>query len=517
MKNISIRTGLLSLLALMTTLLLIVSVMGMVAINKSYQALLAVNDTQGVQLGNLASSNTNMQRIRVVASLAVRNIELNKLEDGAAAAQRAASYADIADQELQRFFAAVEGQDQAAALGLEIKKAYQDYREKGLNPMINALKQRDLKTYYAMIDTQLRPLGIAFDKANKNFFEYAQGVGQLQLDNAATDKTMMMVMIACCVVLTLALMLLAWMVMRLMLINPLHQAVRLLEYISAGDLTQPIPAASRNELGRLNAGLGVMQQSLVASVSRVRDASVQIETGSAELANGNDDLSRRTEMSASSLEETAASMEQLTATVKHNAENAKQGHELSESVSSTAQAGSKVMLDVMDNMQEIARSSDQIANILSVIDGIAFQTNILALNAAVEAARAGEQGRGFAVVANEVRVLAQRSAQASKEIHELIASSRSRVENGSQLTTRASETMSEIAGQIININVLMREIASASKEQSLGIDQINIAVNQMEDVAQQNAALVEQSAMATRSLKEQTQQLVQAMASFKLA
>ncbi|MFS2225461.1 methyl-accepting chemotaxis protein [Pantoea sp. B65] len=516
MKNISIRTGLLSLLALMTTLLLIVSVMGMVAINKSYQSLLAVNNTQGVQLGNLASSNTNMQRIRVVASLAVRNIELNKLDDGASAAQRAATYADTADRELQQFFAAVKGDERAEALAQEINKAYQDYRQQGLNPMINALKQRDLKTYYAMIDSQLRPLGIAFDKANKNFFDFAQNVGQQQLENAGSDKTMMMVMIACCVVLTLVLMMLAWMVMRMMLINPLHQAVRLLEYISEGDLTQPIPAASANELGRLNAGLGVMQQSLVASVSRVRDASMQIETGSTELANGNDDLSRRTEMSASSLEETAASMEQLTSTVKHNAENAKQGHELSESVSSTAQSGSKVMLDVMENMKEIARSSDQIAHILTVIDGIAFQTNILALNASVEAARAGEQGRGFAVVANEVRVLAQRSAQASKEIHELISNSRNRVETGTLLTTRASETMNEIAGQIININVLMREIAIASKEQSLGIDQINLAVNQMEDVAQQNAALVEQSAMATRSLEEQTQHLVQAMASFKL-
>ena len=516
MKNISIKTGLLSLLALMTALLLIVSVMGTVAINKSYQSLMAVNTTQGVLLGNLSSSNTNMQRIRVVASLAVRNIELGKFDDGAAAAGRAETYANTANEELQRFFAAVKGNPQAEALAHEINTAYQAYRDNGLNPMITALKQRDLKTYYLMIDSQLRPLGIAFDKANKNFFDYAQQMGQQQLENATSDKTLMLVLIAFCGVLTLVLMVLAWLVMRTMLILPLQHAVRLLEHIAEGDLTQPIPPASASELGRLNAGLGLMQDSLVASVSRVRDASVQIETGSTELANGNDDLSRRTEQSASSLEETAASMEQLTATVKHNAENAKQGHELSENVSATAQSGSKVMLDVMDNMKEIARSSDQIANILGVIDGIAFQTNILALNASVEAARAGEQGRGFAVVANEVRVLAQRSAQASKEIHELIANSRSRVDTGSQLTTRASETMTTIAEQIVNINVLMREIASASKEQSLGIDQINVAVNQMEDVAQQNAALVEESAMATRSLQDQTSQLVLAMSSFRL-
>ena len=209
-------------------------------------------------------------------------------------------------------------------------------------------------------------------------------------------------------------------------------------------------------------------------------------------------------------------MEQLTATVKLNAENASQAHQLARSVSDSADKGSEVVSYVMEKMREISSSSRRIGDILGVIDGIAFQTNILALNASVEAARAGEQGRGFAVVASEVRTLAQRSATAAKEIRELISESQSRVNEGSQMATRAGETMDEIATEVMRVTTLMKEISSASQEQSRGIEQVNQAVTQMDEVAQQNAALVEQAAAATHSLEEQSQQLVQSMAVFRV-
>jgi methyl-accepting chemotaxis protein len=210
-------------------------------------------------------------------------------------------------------------------------------------------------------------------------------------------------------------------------------------------------------------------------------------------------------------------MEQLTATVKLNADNASQAHQLARSVSDSADRGSEVVSYVMDKMQEISNSSKRIGDILGVIDGIAFQTNILALNASVEAARAGEQGRGFAVVASEVRNLAQRSATAAKEIRTLIAESQSRVSEGSEMATKAGETMDEIASEVMRVTTLMKEISSASQEQSHGIEQVNQAVTQMDEVAQQNAALVEQAMAATQSLEEQSQQLVQSMAVFKVS
>ncbi|PWC10422.1 methyl-accepting chemotaxis protein [Brenneria roseae subsp. americana] len=516
LKKISIRTGLLFLLALMASLLLCVSGMGIIAINKSYHSLNSVNLIQGIELGNLSSSNTNMQRIRVVASLAVRAMETDRPEEAAAAAGRAAQYSNAAKEDLQRFFTATKGRGQGEILANEINQAYQNYYEQGIAPMLEALNRQDAQTYYHLIENQLRPLGTEFDKANKAFFDYAQQMGIELVTQAGNDRKQMIMLIGLCCLLVVLLIIFSWVVLRRMLLNPLNTAIHHLEFVSSGDLTQALPPAGNNELGRLNAALRAMRQSLVASVSHVRDACLQIDVGSRELALGNDDLSRRTEVSASSLEQTAASMEQLTATVKHNADNAQQGHELTENVADIANQGSTVVRDVMEKMQEISRSANSIAGILGVIDGIAFQTNILALNAAVEAARAGEQGRGFAVVANEVRTLAQRSAQAAKEIHSLISDSNLRVSEGTHLAARASETMSTIAEQILNVNVLMREISHSSQEQSHGIDQINIAVNQMEEVAQQNAALVEESATATRSLEEQSRQLVLAMAAFKL-
>ena len=288
------------------------------------------------------------------------------------------------------------------------------------------------------------------------------------------------------------------------------------ERVSEGDLTVPVTDSSRDEFSPLVAALARMQDSLARIVGDVRQGTDTMATASDQIASGNQDLSSRTEEQASSLEQTAASMEQLTSTVKQNADNARQANQLAASASEVAVRGGMAVSHVVDTMRAINGSSRKIVDIISVIDGIAFQTNILALNAAVEAARAGEQGRGFAVVASEVRSLAQRSASAAKEIKALIDDSVGNVEAGSQQVAEAGRTMDEIVASVKRVTDIMGEISAASHEQTQGIEQINRAITQMDSVTQENAALVEQAAAAAASLQQQAGQLAEGVRVFKL-
>ena len=297
---------------------------------------------------------------------------------------------------------------------------------------------------------------------------------------------------------------------------PLHQAVGLARQVASGDLTAEIHVDSRDEVGELLGALKTMNESLLKTVTEVRAGTETIVTASQEIASGNLDLSSRTEQQASSLEETASSMEELTSTVRQNADNARQANTLAKNASLIASRGGEVVSQVVATMASINESSKKIADIIAVIDGIAFQTNILALNAAVEAARAGEQGRGFAVVASEVRNLAQRSAGAAKEIRALIGDSVTKVDAGGRLVDEAGETMQEIVQGIGRVTDIMSEIAAASAEQTLGIEQVNAAITQMDGVTQQNAALVEEAAAAAGSLEEQAAALAQLVSVFNV-
>ncbi|MYM72113.1 HAMP domain-containing protein [Duganella sp. FT134W] len=298
--------------------------------------------------------------------------------------------------------------------------------------------------------------------------------------------------------------------------TPLQEAVSLARDVAGGDLTRSIDVRSACETGQLMQALKDMTGNLQSLVSQVRSGTDTIATASSEIASGNQDLSSRTEEQASSLEETASSMEELTSTVKQNADNARQANVLAQSASGIAMKGGDVVGQVVGTMASINESSRKIVDIISVIDGIAFQTNILALNAAVEAARAGEQGRGFAVVASEVRNLAHRSAAAAKDIKLLISDSVDKVEAGSVLVNQAGETMNEIVTSITRVTDIMSEITSASVEQSAGIEQVNTAIVQMDQVTQQNAALVEQAAAAAESMQEQAARLSEVVSVFKL-
>ena len=348
---------------------------------------------------------------------------------------------------------------------------------------------------------------IAFQETN-NEKQYEQAVADYtQARNLLIGTNVVSMMLAA---------LLGWLITR-SITAPMNRAKNAAERVAEGDLSAAIRVDGKDETAQMLAALSNMKDNLTRIVHGVRQNAEGVATASSQIAQGNQDLSQRTEEQASALEETAASMEQLSSTVKQNADNAKQANQLAQGASVVAIRGGEVVGQVVETMKGINDSSKRIADIISVIDGIAFQTNILALNAAVEAARAGEQGRGFAVVATEVRSLAGRSAEAAKEIKSLITASVERVEQGTALVDQAGTTMAEVVSSIKRVTDIMGEISAASTEQSQGVAQVGEAVSQMDQVTQQNAALVEESAAAAESLKGQAQQLVQAVAVFKLS
>ena len=378
-------------------------------------------------------------------------------------------------------------------------------------------KLSDVAGMRKMIDEQFQPAIAGYVGALDGFVkaqEHARDLAKEQAQAQALRAEMMSYAAMGGVVLVSL-----WLVFILIrsIIEPLNQTVAITRNIAEGDLTQTIETRRNDEFGLLMRTVDEMNSRLRDLVGRVRTGSESVATASAEIAQGNQDLSARTESQASALEETAASMEELSSTVKQNADNARQANQLAQSASTVAVKGGQVVTQVVDTMKGINDSSRKIADIINVIDGIAFQTNILALNAAVEAARAGEQGRGFAVVAGEVRNLASRSAEAAKEIKQLISDSVSRVEQGTALVDQAGTTMNEVVASIRRVTDIMGEISAASSEQSAGVAQVGEAVTQMDQATQQNAALVEEMAAAASSLNGQAQELVQAVAVFRLA
>lgn len=411
----------------------------------------------------------------------------------------------------------------------QLMEHYQKLRQQFLADQQNFLKLAREKDYSVQDGDLL--LGDAVTNfyvgtAEPVFVPLVEGLGQLAaLSRAHADKAKKDVtrsfqfavawVLAGMVLSAVVAAVLGWLIARAVTV-PAKQAVRAARSISEGDLTQDIPLGGRDEMGGLLQELATMRNNLEKVVSRVRSNADGVSMSSEQIAMGNTDLSSRTEEQASALQQTAASMEQMSSTVRHNADSALQANQLAINASTVAARGGVVVGQVVTTMKDIDTSSQKIADIIGVIDGIAFQTNILALNAAVEAARAGEQGRGFAVVAGEVRALAGRSADAAKEIKHLIGESVQRVAQGTSLVAQAGATMDEVVTAIRQVSDLVGEISAASKEQSQGVGQVSDAVAQMDQTTQQNAALVEESAAAAEGLKRQAQELVEAVSSFKV-
>ncbi|MGC6387421.1 methyl-accepting chemotaxis protein [Ewingella sp. S1.OA.A_B6] len=397
-----------------------------------------------------------------------------------------------------------------------LKKSYDNYLKIGLTPMLESARQahfeevisQEAETVRGLDQDNNIPLLAAIAYRTKT----ANEINQKAQSDAKLGYILMVASFALALVLTI----ITYIVIRKVIITPINRLVSRIQKIAEGDLTQPADGAGRNEIGVLSSNVDIMQSSLANTVLIVREGATSIYQGSTEITSGNTDLSSRTEQQAAALEQTAASMEQLTATVKLNSENAHHASKLAAEASEKAQKGGDIVASVVSTMENISRSSTKIAEITSVINSIAFQTNILALNAAVEAARAGEQGRGFAVVASEVRNLAQRSAQAAKEIESLIEESVDYVGEGSLLVGDAGDTMYEIVTAVSHVTDIMGEIASASDEQSRGISQVSLAVSEMDGVTQQNASLVQEASAAAASLEEQAERLTQAVAVFRL-
>ena len=478
---------------------------------KANQDSFAVSNQFRVQQSEITSSWDYLLQTRINLSRASARMATDPSKPQPELINSARTTLAEADKHFKAY-SAITPQPSMAQVSQTINDKYQDYAA-ALTELIQFLESGNMDAYFAQatqskqnaLGTALRDYVSASDARNQEAFNASVA------DYTFAKWQMGILALALAIVLVGV-----WYGIRHTLLNPLNRVIEHIRQIASGDLTHTLAIAGRSEITQLAVTVDHMQRSLSETVANVRQGSDAIYTGTSEIAMGNNDLSSRTEQQASALEETAASMEQLTATVKQNADNARQASQLANSASETAQKGGKVVDGVVKTMHDIAGSSKKIADIISVIDGIAFQTNILALNAAVEAARAGEQGRGFAVVAGEVRTLAQRSAASAQEIKTLIEASVQNVKSGTERVQAAGSTMTEIVDGINRVQRMVSEIHGAMAEQSTGLGQIDRSVADMDQATQQNAALVEQSTAASGMLSDQARVLADAVARFKL-
>ncbi|PTB18091.1 methyl-accepting chemotaxis protein [Trinickia symbiotica] len=517
LKKLSIRACLTALVAFFAVVLLIGAAAGLLSLRASNESLQQMYTIDTPAVADLEGSAGQLLRLRLALATYASLTDLNDQKGAEAVLTRFDKYLQLSNKLLAHYVSIAGDDDNVQRLLQDMKDKRDALLHDGVEPAMAALKAGDRNTFLELQSHKLPFLYNGYEKAMQALERLHVDSGEQRYREAHARFHFVSAAVAVGIGLALVLSWFARAILMRAIVHPVDATIEQFDRIARGDLTGRIAAESDNEVGKLASALGTMQEALIGTVDVVRQGTQAIDTGVSEIAAGNADLSQRTEEQAASLQETAASMEQLTSTVKQTADNAKHASELAQGASSLATQGGELNRKVVDTMQAIVGDSHKIADIVGVIEGIAFQTNILALNAAVEAARAGEQGRGFAVVASEVRSLAQRSAAAAKEIKTLIDESTGRITTGAQLVERSGSTMGEIVGAITRVSSIMSEIASAAIEQSTGIDQVNRAVSQMDEVTQQNAALVEQAAAAASSLEDQARRLSAAVAIFRTA
>mgnify|MGYP003407590137 FL=1 len=499
-SNISLNRGALAVVSIFTTIVLMVGGLGAYGIANSLSSLSTLNKVNIQQKTQLSITNTKLLELRIM----------------------------IQDQDVEKAQQQIEDTRKVFTnfLSMDIPKAHQDkvnvvkdrfdsYLDEGLEPQIKALQRNDMQAYAAMKPAVVK-LGDAFYADAVKYFVFTENEGSHLYTDFKDTAIDLAIFIGVAILISLILIVIVLKTIRTGLIRPLEIAVTHCEQMAEGDLSNFDVHDGTNEIAKLSQAMRKMQAGLSATFKKVSMASSDIYGDVQMIARGNADLASRTEEQAASLEEIASSMEQLTATVGNNAENSSQANKLAHATSDMAEKGGDVVGQVINTMQDISSSSNEVVGIIDVIDSIAFQTNILALNASVEAARAGESGRGFAVVASEVRQLASRSGEAAKQIRELLQKSAGRIENGSNLVSKAGAAMTSIVESVRQVTTIMNEIAEASREQSDGIAQVNQAISQMDQVTQQNAGMVQEAANSAQALEQAADGLQQAVNAFKL-
>lgn len=510
-RKVKLASGLLAVLAAFCLLQLMTGGIGFWALTRSHRDVNALANVALAQVNAVDAATRHLMDARINLARAATRMVRGGTEP-LDIVRHARDQLTLADQSFDLFANALKTSDRHRALAAALTENYRKLH----SALVDLSHDLDANNVDAYLGQPTQSFQDAYLDRQRAFVQYADEQGRLSLDSI--DGRLAWFRGVSLAILTVLLIgtAVVYVTARRAVVAPLDVARHHFERIARGNLSEAVAARGIAEIGSLFDALAKMQTSVAQAVVTVRDAADSIHGGAEEIAGGNADLSARTESQAAALEETASSMEELTATVRQGAEHTQEANNLAESALRATQEAAQVVTGVVDKMRGIALSAERISQILSVIDGIAFQTNILALNAAVEAARAGEQGRGFAVVASEVRALAQRSAQSAKEIKVLIGESALQIEGGSALVARAGDAMHSVSMSISRVAHMMADISTSSREQSAGIEQINAAVAQMDRTTQQNAALVEQAAAAATLLLGQARQLTDAVARFEI-